>query len=295
MSEILEVKPKSKRGRKPKIKPTDDVTNNNTILSDETIDNSKPVGKKRGRKPKEGKINTVNTNINKPITKTNVILHLNCNTKDLITVNNDTQIDSYNFNNEKKQVLCNNNYNNISNNKYNTKDYYKIIDYKLKELTNYLHLNINNNKSDCFSCHHSYDNYTIYIPKFKIGEIYHVYGSFCSPECAVSYLLNENIDTSVKYERLYLLNFIYANIYDYTKNIKPAPNVYYTLDKYEGNLSIKEYRTLLNNDRLYSIVDKPLTRTMPELHEDNDDHIINNKIIPSYNSLIKKNTNLSQK
>jgi hypothetical protein len=36
------------------------------------------------------------------------------------------------------------------------------------------------------------------------------------------------------------------------------------------------------------IVDKPLTKIMPELHEDNDDFIINNKIIPSNSYQIKK-------
>jgi hypothetical protein len=36
------------------------------------------------------------------------------------------------------------------------------------------------------------------------------------------------------------------------------------------------------------IVDKPLTRVLPEFHEDNDDFIINNKIIPSNTYQIKK-------
>jgi hypothetical protein len=60
------------------------------------------------------------------------------------------------------------------------------------------------------------------------------------------------------------------------------------LEKYYGNLSIQEYRSLLKNERLFLIVDKPLTRILPELHEDNDDFILNNKIIPSNNYQIKK-------
>jgi hypothetical protein len=66
------------------------------------------------------------------------------------------------------------------------------------------------------------------------------------------------------------------------------------LDKYYGNLSIQEYRTLLRNDRLFLIVDKPLTRILPELHEDNDDFIINNKIIPSNTYQIKKKLQRNQ-
>jgi hypothetical protein len=60
------------------------------------------------------------------------------------------------------------------------------------------------------------------------------------------------------------------------------------LDKYYGNLSIQEYRSLLRSERLFLVVDKPLTRILPELHEDNDDFIINNKIIPSNSFQVKK-------
>ena len=58
-------------------------------------------------------------------------------------------------------------------------------------------------------------------------------------------------------------------------------------------MTIQEYRALLKSERLFLIVDKPLTRVLPEFHEDNDDFIINNKIIPSnYNTkkIIKSQT-----
>ena len=99
--------------------------------------------------------------------------------------------------------------------------------------------------------------------------------------------MDEHIDSSTKFERYHMFNLIYTKIYDYKKNIKPAPNPYYMLDKFYGNLSIQEYRLLLQNERLFLIVDKPLTRILPELHEDNDDFILNNKIIPSNNYHLK--------
>ena len=68
-----------------------------------------------------------------------------------------------------------------------------------------------------------------------------------------------------------MLNFMYCNIYDYKKNIKLAPNPYYTLEKYMGNLTIQEYRKLLKNERLLILIDKPLTKIFPELHEDNNE------------------------
>ena len=82
--------------------------------------------------------------------------------------------------------------------------------------------------------------------------------------------MKEDLESSVRFERYALLNYIYCKIYDYNVNIKPAPCPYYILDKYYGNLNIQEYRKLLKNERLLMIIDKPLTRVLPELHEDNE-------------------------
>ena len=82
--------------------------------------------------------------------------------------------------------------------------------------------------------------------------------------------MNEVIDTSDKYERFQLLNYIYGSLFDYSQDIKPAPNPYYTLEKYYGNMTIQEYRQLLKNNRLLLVVDKPLTRVLPEIYEESD-------------------------
>ena len=160
----------------------------------------------------------------------------------------------------------------------------KILWNKLKDLTYQLHTNsISDKKSACFWCTCDFDNPTILIPKFELNKIYHCYGCFCSPECATAYLFEESIDNSTRFERYHLLNHIYCKIYNYDKNIKPAPNPYYTLNKYYGNLSIQEYRKLLKNERLLLIVDKPLSRVLPELHEDNDDYVFNCATISTSN------------
>ena len=81
-------------------------------------------------------------------------------------------------------------------------------------------------------------------------------------------MLKENIDDSAKFERYQLLNNIYGKVYNYDKNIKPSPNPYYLLDKFYGNLSIQEYRKLLKSEHMLLVLDKPLTRVLPELHEE---------------------------
>jgi hypothetical protein len=160
---------------------------------------------------------------------------------------------------------------------------------KLKQLAHNLHVNnVSDKKSCCFWDTYEFDNPPVHIPKHYMKDAYQVYGCFCSPECAVAYLMAENIDISVKFERYHLLNFIYGKIYNYERNVKPAPTPHYLLSRFDGNMNIQEYRSLLKKERLYLIVDKPLTRILPELHEDNDDFILNNKIIPSNNFQVNK-------
>lgn len=292
-----------------------DINNiNENIFSVQKCEDEKPIAKKRGRKPKGGKIiqQIVPLHNNKE-PKPNIILHLKCCLKDLQTyLLQDNEITSYHFqstNQLKYDIINDNNNCNFlnklektmtdNNDNYNNTNYDedKIVKEndtreiwkKLKVLEYDLHVNnISDKNSACFWCTYEFDNPPVYIPKHFIKDSYHVYGCFCSPECGTAYLMQENIDSSSKFERYHLMNHIYSKIYDYKKNIKPAPNPYYMLEKYYGNLSIQEYRSLLRNERLFLVVDKPLTRILPELHEDNDDFIINNKIIPSNNYQIKK-------
>jgi hypothetical protein len=291
--------------------------------------------KKRGRKPKGGKIvqQIVPAAVQKD-SKPNIILHLKCSLKDLTSSGDHNSnftaatVDPYSFETKNEityEMLSSNLLNNLNlenndcgfynanivsstnapankiyaikdntlmandddelNNTNDTRELWR----KLKILEQDLHINnISDKKSACFWCSHDFDNPAIYIPKHFIKNSYHVYGCFCTPECAVAHLMNENIDSSTKFERYQLINHIYSKIYEYKKNVKPAPNPHYMLDKYYGNLTIQEYRALLRSDRLFLIVDKPLTRILPEFHEDNDDFIINNKIIPSNNYQVKK-------
>lgn len=331
-----EAPPKSKRGRKPKVVQapialetttfTDDMTsqestyadsfNLDNVENDEILEETKISPKKRGRKPKGGKIvPQVLPTFNTKETKTNVILHLKCSLKDLLPSARDDDLESFNFVKSsltydllKPESAAFNKFNNedddddeedfefdnsvmqtqsqnIMQHGQNMKEIMK----KLKVLEHDMHLNnVSNKKSHCFWDTCEFEGTPIYIPKFFLKGSYHVYGCFCSPNCAAAYLMKEKLDSSTKFERYHLLHLIYGKAFNYSSTFKPAADPYHTLDKYFGNLSIQEYRALFHADRLFLIVDKPLTRIMPELHEDNDDFIINNKIIPSNTFKIKK-------
>jgi hypothetical protein len=268
----IEPKIPKKRGRKPLQK------------------NIEPkIPKKRGRKPKGGKI--ITTSLTNQIIvpqEINIILHLKCTTKDIKHNNNSTNVECYkpsdnfliiNHNNEEEYDSPNKN-SELS--KMNT-----VLFKKIRELAICLHNNnIINKKSDCFWCTHPFSNPPIYIPKFSLNGTYQCYGCFCSPECATAFLFKESLDNATRFERYHILNYLYGKIYNYTDNFKPAPNPYYTLDKYYGNLSIEEYRCQIKRDQQLFIVDKPLTRVLPELLEDNNDFILNQHSIPSSNKFV---------
>lgn len=148
----------------------------------------------------------------------------------------------------------------------------KDVNTKLKELKIQLYKGTQSDKnSACFWCTYDFDNHPCYIPKYEIDNVMYGYGSFCQPECAVAYLMKQNLDDSTKFEQYHLLNQIYSKVYDYKKNIKPAPDPYYLLDKFYGNLSIQEYRKLIKSEHMLLVLDKPMTRTLPELHEDSEE------------------------
>ena len=289
---------KKRKGRQPKIQPN---------IKIEVVEVQQDDPKKKGRKPKGGKLVTKpadNVVIEVPLA--NIILHLKCSSKDLMEYNSKTNslatitynpevpnimtynaVESDNFCSYGETKKVNNNAYVSENTDYvckvcNTKETdddtvnLKDINAKLKKLKiNLYKNNMADKKSACFWCTYEFDNPACYIPKYESDNGIFAYGSFCRPECAVAFLLKEGLDDSTKFERYHLLNQIYGKIYNYKKNIKPAPNPYYTLEKFYGNLSIQEYRKLLKTEHMLLTIDKPLTRTLPELHEETDEMILN--------------------
>ena len=286
-----EIPVKKKRGRKPK---------NANIDTPTTTEQPVPP-KKRGRKPKGGKlINKITSQNENSIEISNVILHLKCSLNDIIETSNFmTNNISYNpnappviesFNNNDNFASYNDNINDTTNNNEiisnnscniivrdtnsyidNNNEDVKVINQKLKSLKMLLYKNNNyDKKSACFWCTYDFDSTPCYIPMQDTNCEILGYGSFCRPECATAFLMKENIDDSIKFERYHLLNKYYSKVYNYTKSIKPSPDPYYTLDKFYGNLSIKEYRKLARSDHMLVTINKPFSKSLPELHDEND-------------------------
>ena len=312
--------PKKKRGRKPKCQ--------NPELKNEVQEVQAP--KKRGRKPKGGKIvaplQEVDNNV---VFKENVILHLKCKLGSIekqVNINNinyhnielvNSKMNSLQFESLNKDVnndihniqdvIENEDYtNDVAESHTSKEDSHalqsqsqnrKQINKKLKELQKmFYNDSLYGKRSSCFWCTCEFDSHPIYIPRSKVKNNYHVYGCFCSPECGVAHLMGQLIDTSQKYERYQMMNYIYGGIFDYKQNIKPAPDPHYLLDKFYGNMKIEEYRSLLNSHNLVMFIEKPLTHIFPELHDESYEQLSSkDKIIPSTSSFqikrkSKKNT-----
>ena len=283
---------KKKRGRKPKV-------------PDSTVP---AAPKKRGRKPKGGKVVSVeHAPLSQEEPKQNIILHLKCSMDDLVRkpqyADNESSVEPFSLNSMGLQFhvidkMPDNpdNYKSAEQPLYTPENNDNHIANKLKELAVNLHHNeLPDTRADCFWCTCSYDNLPIHIPKKKFADNYQVYGSFCCPECAAGYLFKENLDSSTKFERYHLLNFLYGVVYKYSKNIIPAPPPYYLLNKYYGTLTIQEYRKLLRKDQIILVIDKPLTRTTPEIFNENNEFSIQclkkkGKLSDNYR-LCRKNTN----
>ena len=306
-----------KKARKPRTKKADMIKKK---LEMEKMKEEQPP-KKRGRKPKGGKIIKTEFNIHEAVVEQKmIILHLKCKLDDLQDplLSDITQYNPYIV--EAITPYDNTENSNLftvlkeSNDKQENDDFdpnvlcvqetkpkehmimKKTINDKLKELERMFNVNQVSKSSACFWCTCSFNSKPIHIPSLYFQEIYDGYGCFCSPECACSYLFQQSIDNNTKYERYQLLNYIYGKVYDYKKEIKPAPDPHYTLDKYYGNLTIQEYRQLLEYDRLILVIDKPLTKIYPEIHEDNNDFetIYENKIHLKKNTKVDKNVVLNK-
>lgn len=121
--------------------------------------------------------------------------------------------------------------------------------------------------SACFWCSYDFPTPACYIPKYETSDMIYGYGTFCRPECAVAYLFNESLDDTTKMDRYSIINRIYGGIFHSSRNIKPAPNPHFLLQKYYGTLSIEEYRALLDSSYTINVLHKPMTRLLPELHD----------------------------
>ena len=141
----------------------------------------------------------------------------------------------------------------------------------------------------CYWCCHKFDTPPFGIPvKYTSAGKFHVYGCFCSLECAAAY----NFDAKDGghddiWERNTLINFIAKKI-GYEKNIKPAPSRL-ALHMFGGHLSIQDFRGFCSTAKLININFPPMMTITQQIEEINDSDVSSDfKYIPVDTDRINK-------
>jgi hypothetical protein len=97
----------------------------------------------------------------------------------------------------------------------------------------------------CFWCAGCFEGRPTVLPTLEERGVYSIYGNFCTLSCSLSYLLNEQIDPQVRWERQALLHRMYGQI----ESIHPAPPRE-SLKFFGGALSHDEYRQIITAKKI---------------------------------------------
>jgi hypothetical protein len=112
-----------------------------------------------------------------------------------------------------------------------------MLEYKVANETRTLPESV---EAACFWCAGCFDGRPVVIPSLEERGIYKVYGNFCTLSCGLSYLLTEQVDPQVRWERQALLNRMYKQV----TAIHPAPPRE-SLSLFGGSLSHDQYRAII--------------------------------------------------
>ncbi len=99
----------------------------------------------------------------------------------------------------------------------------------------------------CFWCAHQFEGRPVFLPYDEKDGVWHVYGNFCCPECALAFCLDEKEDQQVRWEKVALLHRMYANIVG--GRIYPSP-ARIVLRHFGGKMSIEEYRATVRRGKV---------------------------------------------
>ena len=100
----------------------------------------------------------------------------------------------------------------------------------------------------CFWCAHGFKGQPCVIPEREEKGVYRVYGNFCSPSCGMAYILQESLDSHVRWERVSLLHRIYSKAYE-SGRIFPAP-LRDCLKLFGGPMTIEQFRDVIAQGKI---------------------------------------------
>ena len=121
---------------------------------------------------------------------------------------------------------------------------------------------------DCLWCCFSFLNSPSGIPIRKIQETYHMFGNFCSPSCAASYIFEmKYLNEAEKLASYSMLNFLYKD--SIVEAIHFAPSKL-CLKKFGGRLTIEQFRNIVSfKKKELNVIIPPMISIIPNVEETN--------------------------
>jgi hypothetical protein len=131
----------------------------------------------------------------------------------------------------------------------------------------------------CYWCCHRFHTPPFGIPVNIHDDIFHVYGCFCSIECAAAYNFKMHDSIDEMWERYHLMNILMRRL-DMGDFVTPAPDRL-SLKMFGGFMEIDEFRNYFKSNKLININFPPMTSLTQQIEEINDYEIFNDyKYIP---------------
>ena len=117
-----------------------------------------------------------------------------------------------------------------------------MIEYRVANETKTLPENVS---AACFWCAGAFEGRPVVLPTQEEGGIYTVYGNFCTLSCGLSYLLHEQVDPQVRWERQALFHRMYTQV----APIQPAPPRE-SLQFFGGELTLNQFREVIDKKQI---------------------------------------------
>ena len=259
--------------------------------------------KKRGRRPKHSIVDiTSTTSIDSRFTESdkNIIVQLPIKLPKFQTSFKDEELTTYNPNIDTPEpnetILINDNTTNdtVLPCPYDPKDEYTSISFnnKSKDFDNEISKSNDDNKNikihpvlvqfidanqrrcwpsftniSCWWCCHNFDTPPCSIPEKHVNGVFHVYGCFCSYNCAIAYIFKESEPD--KWKKYYLLKKLFNTCCPDVdiSQLREAPSRQ-SLEMFGGPLTIDDFRQSFHtHNKIYQLVTPPMTSIIPILEE----------------------------
>jgi hypothetical protein len=120
----------------------------------------------------------------------------------------------------------------------------------------------------CYWCCHQFNTVPYGIPVKYYNGKYHVFGCFCSLECAVAYNFDSQESSDEIWERYNLINLL-SRVLGYKPLVKPAPNKL-SLKMFGGHLDIEDFRKYFDTNKVLSLNFPPMMTLTQQVEEINE-------------------------